>query len=453
MADGMSLHVVECPSCQTQIPLHRINSHLDECLQEGEDNGKMSRKKRKLVLDHSSSKNSEVDDVFTCMMQRSKQLYKSSFQVLHLNADYSLSWSDGKLAQSDAETIAWSSTVNLRNIDNSQTRLTLSTSIHQLSSPVQLVSRHSRLSIPVLKSILQKSIRRRRPLPSVRVAMELIDRALGPLLRRISIIIFEDSVLHPDFPLLCWMMAAESKGYKVPSELLEKLLLIIYEIASCPWNDPAPSEESIVDSHADTDQSTLLKCISMRISYGGLKCDMEMLRKYRKLWLQRFCKQVIPLDVRERLGGDDIPLNWSEIPDYLHVRARCQGIQHVINLVRGRLDALKIQDICLEGIDYHCSDVLEQLLKDDSFIAQSIRHLESNGQKELITKDNLLTYLKKCMWTFSSGINFRQPIICNSSNDEDPFAKLFWGDLAASRVKTFMLEYVMLRLASTITPK
>lgn len=63
----------------------------------------------------------------------------------------------------------------------------------------------------MLKSILQKSIRRRQPLPAVRVAMELMDKALGELLRRLPIIILEDSMLHPDLPLLVWLMVAESK--------------------------------------------------------------------------------------------------------------------------------------------------------------------------------------------------------------------------------------------------
>jgi hypothetical protein len=63
----------------------------------------------------------------------------------------------------------------------------------------------------VLKSILQKSVRRRRPLPAVRVAMELMDKATGEILRRLPIIILEDSSLHPDFPLLVWTMVAESK--------------------------------------------------------------------------------------------------------------------------------------------------------------------------------------------------------------------------------------------------
>lgn len=62
-----------------------------------------------------------------------------------------------------------------------------------------------------LKSILQKSIRRRAPLPSVRVAMELADKSLGDLLRRLPVIMLEDSFLHQDMGLLVWLMAAESK--------------------------------------------------------------------------------------------------------------------------------------------------------------------------------------------------------------------------------------------------
>ena len=48
----------------------------------------------------------------------------------------------------------------------------------------RLVRMHSRLSVSHLKSCLQKSIRRRAPLPAVRVAMELADRSWGDLIRR-----------------------------------------------------------------------------------------------------------------------------------------------------------------------------------------------------------------------------------------------------------------------------
>lgn len=75
----------------------------------------------------------------------------------------------------------------------------------------RLVQRHSRLSVSQLKSCLQKSIRRRAPLPAVRVALELADRAWGDFVRRLPIIVLEDSTLHPDFGLLVWLMVADSK--------------------------------------------------------------------------------------------------------------------------------------------------------------------------------------------------------------------------------------------------
>lgn len=54
-------------------------------------------------------------------------------------------------------------------------------------------------------------MRRRAPLPAVRVAMELADRSWGDLIRRLPVIVLEDSTLHPDFGLLVWLMVAESK--------------------------------------------------------------------------------------------------------------------------------------------------------------------------------------------------------------------------------------------------
>ncbi|KAL7529559.1 hypothetical protein ACHAWF_003025 [Thalassiosira exigua] len=97
--------------------------------------------------------------------------------------------------------------------DGKALELTISSSLDPFRGdpPQRLVRRHSRLSVSQLKSCLQKSVRRRAPLPAVRVAMELADKAWGDLIRRLPIIVLEDSTLHPDFGLLVWLMAAESK--------------------------------------------------------------------------------------------------------------------------------------------------------------------------------------------------------------------------------------------------
>ena len=75
-----------------------------------------------------------------------------------------------------------------------------------------------------MKSMLQKNIRRRRPLPSVRVAMELADKSWSDLIRRIPIIILEDSTLHANLPYIVWLMVADSKVTQLESYVVLKAI-------------------------------------------------------------------------------------------------------------------------------------------------------------------------------------------------------------------------------------
>ena len=426
-------------------------------------------------------------NAFAHMMQQSKKMNQSTAQQFHLNADYTLSWSDltvgGFTPNNNNETVTcWSTTIQLRNKDDDKKiQLTLSSSIPEQqpssSPPVarrRLVQRHSRLSVPVLKSILQKLIRRRRPLPATRVAMELMDKALGEVLRRMPIIILEDSTLHPDFPLLCWLMAAESKNYKIPLELLSRVLQIVYDVSSCPWtdyhyldtdDDNTEDDFSVVDDDdVRPEARMMLKCMDMRASYGGMKCDMKMLQRYRTIWGKRFrtttttttTGTIIPPDVSKRLGGESAPtIKWMDVPDFIHCKTRYQGIQHITSMMKEPLIRLQLQDLCVEGVDFHCSDVLDQLLKDDAFVSTSFDRLI--GEKVLETtgcssKDQLMVILKRCMWKYSSGVNFRQPLLLGnnaSTKDDDDSLKSFWQDLVAKRVKDFMTRYVTSRLATS----
>jgi hypothetical protein len=172
-------------------------------------------------------------NAFAHMMERSSQVFAESTepqrlcQRLHLSADgkvYLFCYSPNATGYAGLETIKWSATAQVRDRDpatgvSTPIDLIVSSSIPSLPAEQRprLVQSHSRLSVPVLKSIFQKSIRRRKPLPSVRVALELMDKSLGDLLRRLPIIIIEDSTLHPDLPLLIWLMVAHSKDYEVSS--------------------------------------------------------------------------------------------------------------------------------------------------------------------------------------------------------------------------------------------
>ncbi|CAM9560173.1 unnamed protein product [Phaeothamnion confervicola] len=95
----------------------------------------------------------------------------------------------------------------------------------------------SRLSVPLLKSMLQKNVRRCRAEPAARCALELMLKSYRDFIRRISVIMLEDAMLHPAAPLFAWLTAAGSKGFSPPPVVVAACLSAVYEMASCPFKD------------------------------------------------------------------------------------------------------------------------------------------------------------------------------------------------------------------------
>ena len=48
---------------------------------------------------------------------------------------------------------------------------------------------------------------------------------VADFLRRVSIICLEDALLHPDMPLLLWLMCAQAKGHSLMLKLMLTVLL------------------------------------------------------------------------------------------------------------------------------------------------------------------------------------------------------------------------------------
>mmetsp|Transcript_22368 Transcript_22368/g.33046 ORF Transcript_22368/g.33046 Transcript_22368/m.33046 type:complete len:491 (+) Transcript_22368:215-1687(+) len=456
----------ECPLCGLGIGEKLINAHLDVCLERSK-----KRKTEEEPCNRSSTKSnaaaaaktettpndkSKKKDAFTHMME-----LESKKQKFHLSSSSFRTFFSNQSSAADTkeEEIAWSARVQLRQIDTSnislqRRHLLLTTSIspdhHRNATTTALVRHHSRLSIPVLKSILQKSIRRRRPLPATRVAMELADKAIGELLRRLPIILLEDSTLHPDFSFLVWLMAAHSKGFSIPRDLLTKVLKIVYEVASCPWQDELQEINSL-QSSSDTKPSSsspnndlpvVCQAMKIRRSYGGMKCDMVMLERYERQWAHRYMghQPCLPEDMQERPHAK----SWSNIPAAIHSSTSPTKPQLQLLLENG-LEKLEIQDVCLEGIDNHCSDVLQKVtaqldlpkvkerMKLDGIIANDCSH-----------DDDVLSIFKQHMWDYSSGVNHRQPLFARTKKkeDRDEIAKKFWLDVLDKPVKEFAMSYV-----------
>ena len=363
-----------------------------------------------------------------------------------------------------------------------------------------LVNRHSRLSVPVLKSMLQKNIRRRRPLPAVRVAMELADKSYGDLIRRLPIMVLEDSILHPDFPLLVWLMVAESKGFKPPQQLMIKLMRIVFEVASCPIKDPLPSEDGSTEDggvvggdEADADLTDalgqdcemMLRAMLLRVSYGGMKCDTEMLIRHEQLWRKRFHAQmegpeIVALHTQDpealsqaksrdeagayissgatvRIalsGGDPIKILWSDLPAHSHEKAAVQSGSHVPNLISARLEKLSPSDAIHNGVDFHCSAVLETVLSDEGVAAAVAQRMDEmkmrRGGED--TTEAVMIVAKTCMWRYSSGVNHKRDLssmvdgTISSANDDDKQLKALWDDLLSKPAKDYTTRYVSSRL-------
>ena len=366
-----------------------------------------------------------------------------------------------------------------------------------------LVSRHSRLSVPVLKSMLQKNIRRRRPLPAVRVVMELADKSYGDLIRRLPIMVLEDSILHPDFPLLVWLMVAESKGFKPPQPLMIKLMRIVFEIASCPIKDPLPpDDESNKDGEVEggetdadltealgQDCEMMLRAMLLRVSYGGMKCDTEMLIRYEHLWRKRFHSQMEgpdivalhtqdpealsqakskdevgdyisskKMDATVRIalsGGDPIQVLWSDRPAHSHEKAAVQSGSHVPNLISARLEKLSPSDTIHNGVDFHCSAVLETVLSDEGVAAAVAQRMDeinvTKGGEDMA--ETVMNVAKTCMWRYSSGVNHKRDLssmvdgtASNNNMDGDKQLKALWDDLLSKPAKDYTTRYVSSRL-------
>lgn len=111
----------------------------------------------------------------------------------------------------------------------------------------------------LLKSFLQKCVRRGWEDKAVRTAFHLMHINIMEFLRRLIIIAIEDSSTHPSLCTTLWFMAIGDITYR--REYIRYFLGIVYWIAVAPKRELWLPTESL----------------ELRISFGGMKCDMKRL--------------------------------------------------------------------------------------------------------------------------------------------------------------------------------
>ena len=143
-----------------------------------------------------------------------------------------------------------------------------------------------------LKSHLQKSIRRQKYLQALKSTKEMLLLDKNAFLRRICIIIFEDVKLKKYFMNFVWLMVACSKGYILEEYHLDFIFKYIYDLClEKEFDDYNTEEEETIlktavskfidkvnmNKNISEENKDILYCIALRISYGGMGGDLDML--------------------------------------------------------------------------------------------------------------------------------------------------------------------------------
>ena len=210
-----------------------------------------------------------------------------------------------------------------------------------------------------------------------------------------------------------------------------------------------------------------------------------MLRKYAKIWNARFTSCVIvPQEIASRVLSSDhtttnhapysapssSSLPWYDLLSRIYQGSMRQSDGRVPDLVQRGIPQLYMTDITLEGIDFHCSSILEtSVLADQEMFTTCIDRLRQHkdddddviiipsiddgweGNPMPSTVDGRRSWLerllKHCMWRYSAGVNRRRPL-GNDSRKERPvmFLQQFWTEIVFPRIHAFAEQYIRDRL-------
>ncbi len=193
---------------------------------------------------------------------------------------------DGENAVFDAiPTYTWKNTIRIREYN------TILTMYGTPGEPFKPSVQIGKRTLPLIKSNLQKCIRRKDEGRAIRTALAMYSLNPNEVLRRLPIIMIEDCLPYPKaFVKLIWFMCAVSKGYVMSTTEVESMLGIVatmcdsseYEVAARGRKTIGPSD------WVGAPNEDFFWAMELRKIYGGLPCDKEMIGFHQELWLDRF---------------------------------------------------------------------------------------------------------------------------------------------------------------------
>ncbi|GAQ80538.1 hypothetical protein KFL_000560270 [Klebsormidium nitens] len=351
------------------------------------------------------------------------------------NNEITLTVSTGQPSSTKEQSLCWECPQMLSNIDQ---------------------ERRPKLSASLLKSAVQKNVRLCRSSPAVRASLHLMKDSWSEFLRRATIIALEDAILHPDLPFLVWLTAAVAKGYQ-PSKLHAAVCLrIVHEMAAVKCRDPLSDADeadthcptmSDISQHVSAQEATVLKALLLRASCGGMAGDVRMLRCYVRVWLKRFsgasppppplanfCSG--PADVTS--PSSDVSLDWgnwlrrlyAQTPRPPQVLDTCTSgaLPAVVDVAA--MSRIMLSDVPPSAADFHCSNVIEDVLKD----TPAGRQVEATCREEAV---DAKAVFRSAMWHFRSSKNLKKTLDGETSTDTEDGSQAarIWSALSAEAQK------------------
>lgn len=209
--------------------------------------------------------------------------------------------------------------------------------------------------IPLLKSNLQKAIRRGLILEALQSALAILQRDPMEFFRRLPIIYIEDVCLIDSYPIVIWLMMAE-KEHTLDTMDIDLLLQIVKQLCDCTdYYDNSVNYSTPMDiSPSVLEHNDHVLSIYYRSLYGGTKGDMTMLMNSMYYYLSQ------PKRVQKAQYED---MDYDHIGTYV--------------------------TILEESVDFHPFPVLLRLLSKQTGI-------ESDS-------------IKMAIWFVQSAVNLRKP--------------------------------------------
>lgn len=240
----------------------------------------------------------------------------------------------------------------------------------------------------LLKSAIQKSVRRGDVDKAVRTTKSLMLLNETDALRRLMIIPIEDCILPPDYDKLAAMLMRVSSKSGEPLTEAEKTvaLSIIARAARCEWRDldvGNPDDEGkdyAMRPVKGSKENDLVNALLYRSRIGGSKWDWIMLNQMARVWNKRFAEGSWKAeDLKKYYTGEVI--KWNDVP------------------------YATTDDIMLEAVDMHCSGLLYMLLKLDWIKDLLEKKIPAEKRTWLGSNTSNLNLLEQIIWCMRSSLN------------------------------------------------